>query len=1556
MAQEFRKVNGRWVVVGSERSSDQVPFVKPAEKPAGPRPIGARAARGGKSVRWAGDGFGWQSEASYNRLRSSGRLNPSIWHRLRNEAKWVLRSVGQMNAGTVPTGTVPLALGAPGSMLPATQYRTPSGGVTYTSPAERQVAAAATVGVIDNAARMGYSRWQRHVEGKPKADPTAGEFGSGLQAVVETGYRALGATPPSQMDEFQVGFDATARSLSLNAALTLLPFGMLTKGATTLAGTAVRGGLAFALGEVASNYLDDNTGGNIVNLINAVAGTNLPGGVDVGNDDMVDAANKSLIPNAVASVVPGAALGLGVGIARGATGGFRNIRRRLRGARQIELTQRARSRQEAAGLIEPEEDNGFRFTEEAQQPAPPPAPAAGAAPAASPMDEFKAANAAMEERLGMTPEPQPAAAAPTPEPAAPRKTPTIEDATTENFGKAQPGELPQDDLAGDLWDPDPIYDPSLPESDGLLRAVEELDDAELSAIAQGNVPVVESVNQALETRPPVEIDPNARLDMAAAPRGNLAQPIVPFSEQWEALPANQLRSLASPENSPELFNRIQGITGADWEQFTKADILDGLSSLQEDGITVLPNRLMPGQQVMSTQDIYTDPVNLQYKDNTDADGVQLDGSLSDVGAWNTDAEGVLRVWLKPADGRYYAVDGHNRLALAKRLGIPSVRVEPLLATTAEQARAQGAIANISSGGGTVFDAAKFLRDSGVSDPATLRRMGIPLDSGFGAQGLALSRLPEDVFQATVNGQVPTRRAVIIGESGADEETMRSAYRYLVQQGPDTVKEDTLREMLAMARSAPTQSSGEAPQASLFAGTEWEQSFNEGMLAKVNLAAAVRQLLGKEKKLFGTVGRQAGQIGRVGQVDAAAAKEISGEAGRALTIFDELKYQSGPVSDLLNEGTERILRGEQPAAVAQGIKNRLAAAISEAMGKEVGQVSDVVQEDLLAMPARAAEEPMADPQAPEVAPRLTAAEREQMQLQVLQRAIANGEVRPPSTPIPQLPDEPKVRPSNLNEGNVNQAMADELRLAVEHARSDAADAWDQETSLRDAFGYEGRTFDEKKDLGMIDGFDEAMPTEVMPLDSAAGLAPPPVRPEPLRLTSAVEQPELQLPLDLRKASPRYGKATIEFESDLDRAAYILANDAVKPSKAAGKFRQVVKEAGLDVADVVAHGKKVKAAIKQAAKGGPNQIALPAQPWMAAGRGDATQRVGPAQSGRSIEELEAEITQVRNDFLALNALNRKEAELRIPELMEALRKVVGDDVRIRLMDTYKIDKQSAAWGGSGEDSDIAGMYQWWKDTIHLYRQVGEVRGIGMEASFDELLNSGFHESFHRIARLALSDKDMAVLNTRMARFKAARAMNDWGADRATIAYDELLTEAAARVFSARFNGQDPVRAILPEALGIVDDLSTSSKAVKVFYAAVESIVEALNKVYDLLERSINFFQGRGFESIATVFERASRGEMRQTIGSLKIDRRTLSFQEMPGLTRNAKIRFWEGYNVYGKPLDPDLGLRPGVKQGLFDMDTMAPPESVRAAEAAARQQIEANNQAMAEIRRKAQQEGC
>ena len=1195
MPQEMKKVNGRWVVTGSPQSSDLVPFVKPkaaAVKPAaGPKP-----AAKPKAKPW--------------------------WAKLGNDALYELKQLAAPPLQRNPLREVQRAV---------------------TSPLARAVPqqlGLATVGAVDNTNRMAYSLYQRHVQKKPKADPSAGRFGEALDSYVDTAYRVLGATPPSQMSAGQLEADSTRRSLALNAGLALVPgAGLGALGATTGLGAAVRGAGAYALNEVASNYLDNNTTGNIVDLINQLSGAKLPGGVDVGNADMVDAANQSLIPNAAAGLALGGIGGLGASA-------FRNIQRRTRAGRDIEVVQRARAVQEDAGLIEKAEDGGYRFTEQARQPIEPvkvedvAAAPAQAAPAISPMDEFKAANAALEEQLGMRPPEAPPAAD-----------------TAESFGKAQPGDLPEDDLGADPWDVE--YDPALPESDALGRVVDDLDDEELAVVAQGQGPVVEQVNQLVETRPPLEVNPSARLDMAAAPTANLAQPVVPFNEQWPALPSGQLRSLASPDNSPELFSRIQGMTGKEFEEFSKTDILDGLAAFENDGITVMPNRLMEFQQVMGTTEIFTDPKRFQYKSGVDAAGVQRQGSLDGVEGWNTDAEGQLQVWTDPMDGKPYVVNGHNRLAAAKRLGIPSVRVEELLAGSAEQARAQGAISNIASGGGTVFDAAKFLRDSGVTDPAQLKQMGVPLDSGLGGQGLALSRLPGNLFQDAVDGRLSLGKAVALGGSGLDEVQMQAAMKAMA--GSD-ITDAAFGEVLLQARSAPVM---QGTQADLFGNTESMSLMRQ----KGELAAKIRADLIGDKNLFGRVGRNANKLQEAGnRISVEGSTQVAMDAQQVLATFDSTKYAQGtPISQLLNQGAEEIANGAKPAAIAKRIKAQLVNAAEATPPVEV-------QSDLLSAATRTEQAPVAAE--PAILP---TAERQALKAQVLQKAIAGGEVRPPSTPIPELPDAPKVdaaqaaldiEANGLVPGSKGaQAVADEVRLAVEYSKADALNRWDQEEGLRDAFDYEARSFDEKKDLGVGAGYDEVMPTEVMPkqsstpiadafadqmrgmaesdarlfrtigemqqvtrraIDELSGVATPPVRPEPLRLTQAPAQPGFTLPEGLSRAAPRYGRATISFASDLDRAAYTLANDAVKPSKAAPKFREAVEAAGLNVADVVAHGKRVKAAIKQAAGGGAApqkamELDIPAQPF-----GDVAKpptKVGDVAVRQQIEANNQTMDQIR-----------------------------------------------------------------------------------------------------------------------------------------------------------------------------------------------------------------------------------------------------------------------------------------------------------------------------------------
>jgi hypothetical protein len=66
------------------------------------------------------------------------------------------------------------------------------------------------------------------------------------------------------------------------------------------------------------------------------------------------------------------------------------------------------------------------------------------------------------------------------------------------------------------------------------------------------------------------------------------------------------------------------------------------------------------------------------------------GDLDDVRVWNPGCAGVILVWRNPSDGRLKLIDGHRRLALARRLNVALVWVLEITAHDAEATRAMGA--------------------------------------------------------------------------------------------------------------------------------------------------------------------------------------------------------------------------------------------------------------------------------------------------------------------------------------------------------------------------------------------------------------------------------------------------------------------------------------------------------------------------------------------------------------------------------------------------------------------------------------------------------------------------------------------------------------------------------------------------------------------------------------------------------------------------------------------------------------------------------------------------
>ena len=199
------------------------------------------------------------------------------------------------------------------------------------------------------------------------------------------------------------------------------------------------------------------------------------------------------------------------------------------------------------------------------------------------------------------------------------------------------------------------------------------------------------------------------------------------------------------------------------------------------------NKVLPGGIAsVDPQKIEVDPKRFQYKlsgANTKSGTV---GSLKGVKKWDANLAGIIQVWADPSDKKVYVVNGHNRLELEKKLGVPQRPARFLDAKTAKEARAIGALTNIAEGRGNARDAAKFFRDSGISRE-DLEKRGIPLREKIATDGLALSRLSDGLFDQVVQGQLPESRAVIVGEKLKDQTQQEALVKFSRSQSHEITR-------------------------------------------------------------------------------------------------------------------------------------------------------------------------------------------------------------------------------------------------------------------------------------------------------------------------------------------------------------------------------------------------------------------------------------------------------------------------------------------------------------------------------------------------------------------------------------------------------------------------------------------------------------------------------------------------------------------------------------------------------------------------------------------------
>lgn len=321
--------------------------------------------------------------------------------------------------------------------------------------------------------------------------------------------------------------------------------------------------------------------------------------------------------------------------------------------------------------------------------------------------------------------------------------------------------------------------------------------------------------------------------------------------------------------------------------------------------------------VIAVNDLHVDPERFQYKLRAGRDGSV--NSLAGIFAWSFAAESVLDVW-RDIDGRIYVVNGHNRLARAKQLGVKNLPCKFLNAVFWQQARELGAIANIAAGCGTSLDAARFFRD-GNWDRARLKRYGIRLSQSVAADGWAIARLCPELFDRALSGTITEKRAAIIGSAGlnpSQQIALASAIDSREAAGKFCT-DDQVRELAALAKVSASET---VEQTTLFGFESFERSL---IFETAEVQAAIRAQLSGDRRLYRAAVKGADTLesASVATVDRSAGESLADRAKTALERFNAEKLLAGPIAQAVQQAAEQIAAGQpKTCAIAQAYETVL----------------------------------------------------------------------------------------------------------------------------------------------------------------------------------------------------------------------------------------------------------------------------------------------------------------------------------------------------------------------------------------------------------------------------------------------------------------------------------------------------------------------------------------------------------------------------------------------------------------------------------------------------------
>jgi hypothetical protein len=299
--------------------------------------------------------------------------------------------------------------------------------------------------------------------------------------------------------------------------------------------------------------------------------------------------------------------------------------------------------------------------------------------------------------------------------------------------------------------------------------------------------------------------------------------------------------------------------------------------------------------------IKVDAETFQFKAGGDVEGVTE--RLQGVTQWDPISANTGVVYEK-ANGETFIVDGHQRLALAKRITAadPAQKIEfiafPLRevdGVSVEEARVIAAMKNIREGTGTAIDAAKVLK----TNPAMLGNL--PPKSSLVTQADGLIRLSDDAFRLINNQVIPEHYGAIVGNVMTDPTEQIAAIEMLKRLDPSNVRqaEQIVRQMKDTGFVKSTQES-------LFGDEVISESL---LLERAKILDAGSKLFKTDKQLFQSLTDNANKIEESGNIlnrnNNATNEEIY---AKAIEITKANANIKGPISESLTRLAREFKEG------------------------------------------------------------------------------------------------------------------------------------------------------------------------------------------------------------------------------------------------------------------------------------------------------------------------------------------------------------------------------------------------------------------------------------------------------------------------------------------------------------------------------------------------------------------------------------------------------------------------------------------------------------------------